>query len=408
LTRRRVLLFELGDPHGHQLGYLQHLAEYWDVSARPGCLDLLVTPAFIEMHRDFAAWCSQHAHLGIQLHAISAAQAAALNRRRSSLLRWSLEQGRILATAIEQFGPDDCVMMCFDHLQPSLALGLRLRRPVRLHGIYFRPIIDQALYGVSRAESIWRNLLLWGSLRHSSLCTLFCLDRWCVPQVSRLASRAAVVALADPVRDYGRIADSGALRRKLAIEPGRMVLLMFGELSRRKGTFQMLEAVAQMDPTEAGRIALVMAGPIADSDRESLQIMAGRIQQTGSAQLVVEDRFIPDREIQEFFAACDVVVAPYQRHIGMSAVLVRAARAGKPVLGPDRGLLGDLIRRERLGICVDATNPGEIAGALRRFLSHPPGRFLDQTAAAALADFNRVENFTGTIFGRLFAEAGGR
>ena len=404
MNQHRVLVFELGDPTGHQLGYLEHLTEYWCARAIPGRLDILVTSAFTSMHAEFAAWCAQNRDKGITLLSIAPAEAMQLEKRRGSLLRWSLTQGRILTKWLEERAPDDCLMMCFDHFQPALILGMRPRRPVRLHGIYFRPMVDRALYAKTwkgRVEAIWREVLLKGSLRSPYLRTLFCLDKHSVPYIKELTSRVCVMALPDPVRQYDTRIDSATMRGKLGVGAGRVVVLLFGELSRRKGTFELLASLNLLAPEDARRVAVVMAGPIPNADKAAITSQVTGMKDAREVQVIIEDRFVPDHEIQDFFGASDIVIAPYQRHIGMSAVLVRAATAGKPIIGASHGLLGELIRSERLGVTAGSASAREIAHAIRVCLSQPAEELFDAASARAFAEFNQADNFTATIFGRL-------
>ncbi len=53
---------------------------------------------------------------------------------------------------------------------------------------------------------------------------------------------------------------------------------------------------------------------------------------------------------------CDVVLIPYQRHVGSSGLLIWAASAGKPVITQDFGLIGALTRAYKLGQTVDTKN----------------------------------------------------
>jgi glycosyltransferase involved in cell wall biosynthesis len=295
-------------------------------------------------------------------------------------------------------------MMCFDHLQPSLTLGLRPRRQVGLHGIYFRPMLDGSLYAAAwkdRPEMVWRRLLLKGSLRNPNLLTLFCLDRSSIRLIKELTSRVDVIALPDPVKEYDQRRDPAVIRRELGADSSRVMLLLFGELSRRKGTFQLLKSLSLLSAQDARRLAVVIAGPIPKADKAIVDSLTMRLKAASAVQLIVVDRFVSDGGIQDLFRASDLVIAPYQEHIGMSAILVRAAVAGRPIIGPSYGLLGELIRSERLGVTVDASSPEAIARAIGLCLSQPAGRLFDRGSAKAFAEFNRVANFTATIFGRL-------
>jgi len=115
-------------------------------------------------------------------------------------------------------------------------------------------------------------------------------------------------------------------------------------------------------------------------------------------QVVLRDERVPDDEVPDLLGAADVVLLPYQRHLGSSGVLVRAAAAGTPVLGDGYGLLGAQIRRHALGITVDATQTGDLVRGLHRCVTMPLDALFDAEAAAAFARHHTAEHFAETIY----------
>jgi glycosyltransferase involved in cell wall biosynthesis len=82
----------------------------------------------------------------------------------------------------------------------------------------------------------------------------------------------------------------------------------------------------------------------------------------------------------------------------MSAILVRAAAAQKPVLSSNYGLMGEMVKRYRLGLTVDASVPAEIAKGLTQFLISSPKEFCDLSSMKAFAEQNSAEKFASTVF----------
>ena len=76
-------------------------------------------------------------------------------------------------------------------------------------------------------------------------------------------------------------------------------------------------------------------------------------------------------------ARSDVVLAPYQRFVGSSGVLMWAARAGRPVLAQEFGLVGRLTRDHRLGAVADSSDPAHLAREIERMIVHGPQNFID-------------------------------
>jgi glycosyltransferase involved in cell wall biosynthesis len=284
-----------------------------------------------------------------------------------------------------------------------LALGLRFSFSIELAGIYFRPSFHYGNFAGplslrDRVRQTQQKMLLTAAMRNRHLTTLFCLDPYSAPYVSRMSARVKGVALADPVNIEESMPVGDDRKRALGIEPGRQTMLLFGSLHARKGTMQVLDAVALLPPEDASRLCLVLAGRIPSSDKEILEKKIMELAASSAAHVVAVDRFLGDDEIRNLFAASDVILLPYQQHVGNSGVLMRAAAAGLPVLGPDYGVVGQLIRENQLGLAVDTTRPAAIAQGMNLFLSNEPSTFFDSQQALRLAERNSPRSFAETIF----------
>jgi glycosyltransferase involved in cell wall biosynthesis len=120
-------------------------------------------------------------------------------------------------------------------------------------------------------------------------------------------------------------------RQALDIPDDAVVLLHFGLIRRYKNVPDLLSAVrALADP----RVVLVIAGrPFEPELERRLRDMAA---QTPGTRLLL--RWIPPDEVSCLFAACDLVVLPYQRTHN-SGVARLAMTMRRPVLLPDIGLM---------------------------------------------------------------------
>src|SRR5204863_6629463 len=106
-------------------------------------------------------------------------------------------------------------------------------------------------------------------------------------------------------------------------------------------------------------------------------------QQRPELWLKLEDRRLSEGEIAALMARSDVVLAPYQRFVGSSGVLLWAAGAGRPVLSQGFGLVGHLIREHRLGLAVDTTDPAALAAGIRSMVEGGAERYLDRDRVAS-------------------------
>lgn len=398
---RRVMLFDLYS-NGHHEQYLSQLARYWVRCKYPGRLDIVVPSYFIEEHPALSDFVNEHHHeAGIRLVPIRE-QVFVQAQRRFQLVRNDLEHGRLLEKYITALKPDHCVLMYFDHAQLSLAKKLRFEFPVELSGIYFRPSFhykefhnDQS--GLKEAiKRLRKRLVLKAALRNPHFKTLLCLDPYVVPHIKSRTTRA--VFLADGIERTSSDATTESTRRCWAVEEGRKVVLFFGGINSRKGIFQVLAAIRILDVDIQKKLCLVLVGKIADHEAEKIKTLLKVCRQTSTVQIILRDEFVEENEIQGIIRGADLALITYQRHIGSSGVLIRAAEEQVPVLGSDYGLVGENIRRYSLGLSVDTTSSYSICSGLTLFITDPDKMYFSSAKARIFASENSAEQFCSTIF----------
>lgn len=403
----RILLFEL-DYRGHHAGYLQHLVTYWLAKEIPGQLDILVSSQFVEKHAQIvglAAHTDRIRFLTLDpLEQQVLVDSAELEQSFRGRIRRAFQEWQLLQKYTRQLNSTHCFILYLDTLLLRFAFGGDL--PCRFSCIYFRPIFHYSQfsnYHPTRQERLWQwrdRICLSRLLRLPNLHHLFCLDPIAVDALNQSTQGASQARyLPDPVRVTAQPEiDAVALRQKLDIEPHRQVFLLFGVLSERKGLYQLLDAIEQLPPALNEQLCFLLIGPIPDAQK--LQDRVTQMTQTHPVQMICRHEFVSDHNIQPYFQLADVILAPYQRHIGMSAILVRAAAAQTPVLASDFGLMGEITRRHRLGHTVDSTDPTQLAEAIRAAAeANTAGTSpADLTQMAQFAAQNSVEQFAHQIF----------
>jgi glycosyltransferase involved in cell wall biosynthesis len=147
----------------------------------------------------------------------------------------------------------------------------------------------------------------------------------------------------------------------------RTKFLLFGSLGKRKGLGRLLEALHDLTQSEREKIHLVLAGEIREATNEErlrlIQLIESAKQLPG---LLLEhlDRYLTEEELIEQLNACEVVLAPYANHIGVSGVILWAAAAGKPIVTQESGWVGHVAREGNLGLTCDTSSPRAVAEAL--------------------------------------------
>lgn len=398
------MLFDLyaGGHHGE---HLQRLVSYWATHDLPGRISLVLPAHFFEVHPTLGHLVERYAAANVGFVPIEEPLELDTGSP-SALLRTDRTHGRLLRRYIERLRPDHCFLAYFDHVQVSLATGLRFDRSVRISGTYFRPSFHYAALSGQRPgfseqlKNLRKQAQLRLALRNPHFDTLFCLDPFSVPHVQKLSRKAHAVVLPDGVETTAPTASAAQVREELGVAPERRMLLLFGALARRKGIFKLLDALGQLTDSLCERACVVLAGAVDPSERESLNRAIATLSHR-PLQIILCDDFITDQEMHNLFAATDVALLPYQHHIGSSGVLIRAAAVPVPVIGADYGVIGAHIRQRNLGLAVDATDAGALANALRHGLTHAPEVLFDAESARRFAAENTADHFSETIFRHL-------
>ena len=401
--KKHLALF---DPYagGHHGLFVQHLVRYWGDHRVIGTLELMVTDAFLEKHPQVNALIDTYPEADILIRRIPPLPPRA-NASTRALLQNDRQQGQLLASALEAAQPSHVLLMYFDHLQVSLATRLRKNRSLHMAGIYFRPSFHYPIQGriqqsfTQRVKQLRKKVQLRFALRNPTFKTLFSLDPYVVPTIQKMTQKTRVLALPDGVEHALDTVDSP--QESWGVEEGRLLALCFGSLARRKGIFSVLEALPHLQRALQSRLALVFAGAVVASERNALLQKITEMRDQTQVQIVLDDRFVHDAEVHPMIKRADLVLVPYQHHIGSSNVLIRAAYAGIPVLGSNYGLMGAQIAEHHLGTALDSTNPVAIADGLAAHITTNTPTGFDPTSARAFGMANSADAYAETIFSSL-------
>jgi glycosyltransferase involved in cell wall biosynthesis len=173
-----------------------------------------------------------------------------------------------------------------------------------------------------------------------------------------------------PVHELGgAIPSRDDARATLGIADDAKVALFFGHVRPFKG----LDIALRAWPKLQSNVLLLVAGEPWWKGEEEYRALA-----RGVANVRLDFRFIPDAEIATYFAACDVVLAPY-RIEAQSGVALTAFHFARPVIATRVGGLPEIIEEGVNGMLIEPESPEELARAVDAFFS----RGDDMTAGAA-------------------------
>ncbi len=151
-------------------------------------------------------------------------------------------------------------------------------------------------------------------------------------------------------------------RTELHIPAAQKLLLFFGFVREYKGLRHLLRAMPDIAAHDKD-IRLMVVGEFG-SDKDSYLSLIEACGIRSSVTLV--DGYIPDKEIEPYFAACDLVVLPYESAT-QSGIVQIAYSFEKPVIATDVGGLPDVVTDGRTGYLVPPKDPAALAQAVIRY-----------------------------------------
>jgi D-inositol-3-phosphate glycosyltransferase len=157
-------------------------------------------------------------------------------------------------------------------------------------------------------------------------------------------------------------------RESLNLPADRRIILFFGSIRPNKGLDILLKSM-DIIRRHQPKVLLVIAGelPRGMSFIPYQQI----IKELNLSQYVRSlNHFIPDNQVDAFFAASDIVAMPYMKFHSQSGVLMRACAHKKPVVVSDIGAMGEIVSSNNIGLVVEPAKPDLLGKAIINVLDN--------------------------------------
>ncbi len=186
-------------------------------------------------------------------------------------------------------------------------------------------------------------------------------DNSCASYYNKRFHTTKYLSLVDPIKPQNYQPKSR--REELGACNDDKVILHFGGMNIRKGTLTLLEAACSMSKEHLKDKIFVFAGIVSMDIKEKFDDYILQLQQ--KCRVVKFEDFCAYEFLADLCYSCDCIVVPYKNTSYSSGVIGDAAQYLKTVVGPSDGLLGKLIRRNRLGVTMNDNNPVALATILK-------------------------------------------
>ncbi|MCR5634830.1 MAG: glycosyltransferase [Lachnospiraceae bacterium] len=159
------------------------------------------------------------------------------------------------------------------------------------------------------------------------------------------------------VRDISRT----DARQELGTSEDAKILLFFGFVRKYKGLDVLIRAMKDIDK----EIILYVVGEFGDDREEYITMM----KENGVYdRIIIKDGYIPNSEVEPYFAAADLCVCPYHSAT-QSGIVQISFGLGLPVLVTSVGGLPDVVDDGRTGFVVPPDDPNAVAETVNRYFN---------------------------------------
>lgn len=156
--------------------------------------------------------------------------------------------------------------------------------------------------------------------------------------------------------------DKHEARNRLNYSDDRKIILFFGFVREYKGLKHLVNAMPKIKE-DFPDIQLLVVGDFSGDKDKYLQLIH---ENQAENEIRIIDGYIPDKEVEKYFASCDLVVLPYESAT-QSGIVQIAYGFEKPVVATNVGGLPDVVKDGETGYLVDPKDPAQIADAVIRF-----------------------------------------
>ena len=384
---KNILIFE-PDASGHHAGYLYHLIINFLQNDYSYKLIVLVSPDFFEKHPPIL---QKTISSRVQWIKMSETEFDEWQKPKRVFKR-SISEWELFCRYAKEYNAILGFFMYIDYLQ--LAVLSKNSSPCPISGILFRPtLVNYLTVSLKEKLNYWRkNITLKYFIKNKNVNSLFSLDAYATQFIEKNWHTDKVKHLPDPVQVYPSLRTLIEVKETLGIEENRKVFLIFGFLDSRKGIAEVMEAIGTISREKSQKGCLLIVGPWEKNERKLFDSKLVEIKQVSDFQIITHNTFIKDEDIQQYFEVADYALALYNKHFGMSAIMVRAATAQKPLIAYDFGLMGKIISENELGITIKIDLKEKIEMLLEdeKFLGN-------KDKMKAFAALNQAENYAKVI-----------
>lgn len=347
----KTLIFET-DLLGHRLEYLHHY--YVGAVDRQDQEYVFCLPSsFSEMKRKYVWPTSPN----IRFCLFSLKEQESYSNKKPYL--FAFNASKLLARYVKKEKVDRVLLTTIMPLVPFI--NLFLPRDVKVRGIMYNfYFYNEDEY--TKLRLYYEKLRLWFCAISKQVECIYTLnDSQSSNRLNKIYGTHKFTPIVDPVPEINPD-DYPSLRKELKIPDSNMVFLHFGAMDKRKGTLYILDAIDLLSKEQLKNMTFIFAGQVLDCIKEQFYEKYKKV--LNKCHIILYDEFCDYEFLYSLCNTADIILIPYLITNHSSGVIGYSAVFDKPVIGPSRGLIGNLIKNNNLGVTMNQIDAYHLANQL--------------------------------------------
>lgn len=348
--KKKYLIFD-DQLSGHHLEYIHHLHE-GACDQKDSDFIFAVPKSFQELKNKLIWKKSDNVHY----HFLS-------NERvkiGGNLLMQSYRKSKIVKKIALHYAVDEVFFVSLMSFLPAIALILP--KNIKISGIIYLIYLYRWKHS-SLAQKIVDSLkYLFLSNRDNIKCVFILNDKSAPVYLNKKFNASKFTYLPDP---FQPIEENNLqnIRERYKIPKENIVYLHFGGLSARKGTLKILDALELIDEDKLKGKSFIFAGKIYDDIKDEFYKKYKNLHD--KVQILCFDEFCEYSFLGSLCLSSDFILLPYSNTAQSSGIIGYGAQFNIPVVVPNSGLLGKLVKRYKLGYSTDISSSDKIADFIK-------------------------------------------
>lgn len=335
---KKILIYDTSD-NGHHIEYIHHLHEAAAVENGQRFF-VFVVPIGMKEKGRMLHW-SKVSHISFRY--LSEDECNIGNG-------WTGNYNRAIAVRkiVKEEHPDEVVFITLMAFMPFLALlpSYGVKYSGIIYSIYLYHRIGMSWMTKAKNSFVYYLLSHLDRFRHIYILN----DDESRNELNKMWKTQKFVYLPDPVA-IPDIKESLTRPEQLPDRKTKTIFLHAGGMDERKGTMTIFDIISRLSSEQKKKVCFVFAGVVTQSIRDKFYSEYTRLKD--ECEIIVFDEFCSFELLTALCKYSSYLLLPYKNTTMSSGVIAYGAYCNTPVIVPNSGLLGKLVRHYQMGICIE-------------------------------------------------------